>query len=317
MKVLIRATIVLIIVFCVYNVWVLIGVPKRTNIIFNTTISEDANISFGSDIGKGNILGIQPYLTALNYANIPTFKESIRAYLVEAKKNNLINAKTVVVLPEHIGSFLLAYEEKESVYQKLTLEEAMKAIITANLFKFGVTYFSAPTGIEKATYAVLALKADQTAKIYWEVFSELAKEFNVTIAAGSIVLPNATRTETGIINIKNGTLFNTAAIFNPDGKITIELDKVLFPVEYLSGGFMKSFGASVRVFSISEAKSGWSNYTPNSALADSTIRNGMAIGLAGKIWDKKQDGRLLLIQNGISTILPASTKGRLINCWIN
>ena len=43
----------------------------------------------------------------------------------------------------------------------------------------------------------------------------------------------------------------------------------------------------------------------------------MAISLAGNLWDKKQDGRILIIHNGMPTILPASTTGRMINCWIN
>ena len=94
MKILSRVVVLLIITFCFYSIWVLIGVPSRTSILATTTISKDANINIGSDSGKGNILGIQPYLTAINYANIPTFKQSIRAYLVEAKNNNLINAKT-------------------------------------------------------------------------------------------------------------------------------------------------------------------------------------------------------------------------------
>ncbi len=316
MKVLIRSIILLIIIFCIYSVWVLIGVPKRTMRLTTTTISTNANITIGTNLGKGNILGIQPFLTAINYANIPTFKESIRAYLVEAKNNNLLNSKTVVLLPEHIGSFLFAYEEKESVYQKPTLEEAMKAIIFANIFKFGITYLSAPAETNKAKYGALAFKAAQTAKIYWEVFGELAKEFNVTIAAGSIILPDASHSPTGTINIKNGSLFITAAIFNIDGKINDELDKTLFPVDYLSG-FMKSFETSVRVYTINEATSGWSYYTANSTSIYPPIHSGMAVSLAGQLWDKKQDGRTLIIQNGISTIIPPSSTGRIINLWVN
>ncbi len=316
MKMLSRIIFILVIIFCVYSIWVLIDVPKRSKILSTTKISKDANINLGSDSGKGNILGIQPYLTAINYTNIPTFKESIRAYLVEAKNNNFINSKTVVVLPDNIGSFLFAYEEKESVYKKSTLEEAFKAIVYANVFKYGFTYFSAPTGTDKAKYAALALKANQSAKIYWEVFGELAKEFNVTIAAGSIVLPEAILTSTGIITVKNGILFNTAAIFNNEGKIKNELDRSLFPIEYLSG-FMKSFDSSFRVFNKDETTAGWRYYTLNSKSPDTLIHNGMAISLAGQLWDKKQDGRTLIIQNGVSSVIPASNTGRIINLWVN
>lgn len=316
MKILSRVVVLLVIVFCFYSIWVLIGVPERTAVLTTSSIAKDVNINIGSDLNKGNILGIQPYLTAINYANIPTFKQTIRAYLAEAKNKNLINAKTVVVLPEHIGSFLFAYEEKQLVYDKPTLEEAMKAIVSANVIKYGFTYFSSPAGNDKAKYAALALKADQSAKIYWEIFAELAKEFNVIIAAGSIVLPDATRTSTGTITVKNGILYNTAAIFNNDGKITNELDRALFPIEYLSG-FTKSFESSARIYNKDEATSGWHNYNPNSKLVDTLIHNGMALSLAGQLWDKKQDGRALIIQNGVTTIIPAATNGRIINLWVN
>ena len=102
---------------------------------------------------------------------------------------DLLNEKTVVVFPEYIGTWLVAYEQKESLYQEPNIEAAMKALVMTNIFKFTAEWLTAPDVKDKTKYAALAMKGKQAGLIYQEVFSALAQEFKVTIAAGSIVLP--------------------------------------------------------------------------------------------------------------------------------
>ena len=213
-----------------YNLWIVAGVPDRNTLLVKTTVSANSLMNYGTDSGKGNILGIQPYLTALHYGNIPTFKESIRAYLLEAKKQNLLNNKTVVVLPEYIGSWIVAYEQKESLYREPTIEAAMKGMVLTNIFKYGFEYLAAPAVEDKARYAAFAMKAKQAVIIYQDLFAELAREFQVTIAAGTIVLPDPSVSATGKLQIKRGPLYNTAVVFNPNGTIASPLIKKIFPV---------------------------------------------------------------------------------------
>lgn len=67
-----------------------------------------------------------------------------------------------------------------------------------NLFKFGVAYFTAPSGTKaKDKYAAFAMKAKPIAQTYDEIFIELAREFKVTIVVGSIVLPEHSLDEDG------------------------------------------------------------------------------------------------------------------------
>ena len=315
MKLVIRLFIVLAVLFGAYNVWILIGVPNRNSQFVKTTVTSDAIISIGTDAGNGNILGIQPLLTAANYANIPTFKESLRAYLLEAKKKQLLNEKTVVLFPEQIGSLLIAYEEKEKIYTAPTMEEAMQYIVRTNILKYIIEFFSSETP-NKAIKAAIAMKSKQAGKIYWEVFGDLAREFNVTIAAGSILLPNATRTTEGILKVTKGELFNTAAIFNKDGKVDTLLEKTIFPIEQLTG-MMNNFESSVHVFEKSPQSIGWKSFNVKNPSANSSIHYGMNLSIAGQFWDKKGDGRALVINNDTSTVIPAASTGRIINLWTN
>ncbi len=315
MKIVIRLFIAFVIFFAIYNVWILMDVPNRNSVFVKTTVAKESIITIGTDAGNGNILGIQPQLTAANYANIPTFKETIRAYLVEAKSKQLINPKTVVLLPEQIGSLLIAYEEKEKVYSVSTMEEAMQSIVRTNLFKFIVEFFSAETP-NTSMKAAIAMKSKQAGKIYWEVFGELAKEFDVTIAAGSILLPNATRTAEGTLKINKGSLFNTAAIFNRDGKVDTLLQKTEFPIEQLSG-LMSQFETSIHVFEKSNQSKGWKLFDIKSPTTNTAIHYGMNLSIAGQFWDKKGDGRVLVINNDSASVIPAASTGRMINLWTN
>ncbi len=315
MKIVIRLFIAFVIFFAIYNVWILMDVPNRNTVFVKTTVAKESIITIGTDAGNGNILGIQPQLTAANYANIPTFKESIRAYLVEAKSKQLIGPKTVVLLPEQIGSLLIAYEEKEKVYTASTMEEAMQAIVRTNLFKFIIEFFSSDTP-NKSMKAAIAMKSKQSGKIYWEVFGDLAKEFNVTIAAGSIILPNPNRTAEGTLKVNKGNLFNTAAIFNRDGKVDTLLQKTEFPIEQLEG-LMSRFETSIQVFQKSNQSMGWKLFDIKSPTANSSIHYGMNLSIAGQFWDKKGDGRALVINNDSVSVIPAATTGRIINLWTN
>lgn len=231
MKLFLRIFLVLLLGTLLYNIWILAGVPKQHIIVTRGSVPANAIVHFGADSGKGNIVGIQPQLTALNYANIPTFKESIKIYLLEAQKKNLLNEKTVVVFPEYIGTWLVAYEQKESLYQEPSIEAAMKALIMTNIVKFTTEWLTAPDVQDKTKYAALAMKGKQAGLIYQEVFSSLAQEFKVTIAAGSIVLPEPSVSDDGKLVIKKGPLYNTAVVFNPDGKIASPLVKKIYPVQ--------------------------------------------------------------------------------------
>lgn len=103
--------------------------------------------SDGDSTEKGNILGVQAFMTPIDYASEANFRQKIEFYLIEAKKNKwLISERTIVVFPEYIGTFLVAANEKESLYQAKTLEVGLQMMVLGNIGKFAKTFISANTG---------------------------------------------------------------------------------------------------------------------------------------------------------------------------
>jgi hypothetical protein len=66
-------------------------------------------------------------------------------------------------------------------------------------------------------------------RIYQSVFSRLAQEYAVTLAAGSILLPMPF-VENGQVCAGKGALYNTCAVFHPDGTAHARLVKKAFPI---------------------------------------------------------------------------------------
>ncbi len=293
MKFFISGIITLIVFIGIYNIWVVMGVPPTDDMLIKIEVDSSTIQAIGKDSGRGNILCIQPYMTAINYANEPSFRESVRPYLVAASSLKMLNPKTLVVLPENIGNFLVAYEEKESLYKKNTVEEAVQAIIMGNIFKFSFAYLNAPSVGDKKEYALFQMKAKQIVEVYNRVFSNLAKEFKVSIAAGSIVLPNPSIASDGSIKLNKGELYHVSAIFNPDGKIVTPLEKKIFELENDA-----NFGFSAANNPI--------NIGGNSSLS---------VGFSGLIWNKKGSGEIVVNSLQTKTVLPPSKLGRMVNIW--
>lgn len=255
MKFLVRFLGISMIIVALYNLWVVIDVPPTYKVLATSAVEANSIVSAGTDSGKGNIVGIQPALKPIHYANKVTLRDNLRSYMQAARARGLITPKTVVVFPEYIGSWLVAMEQKTSVYEKTNLTDAMTAVITANLFKFAVAYTTAPKGVkEKDKYAAFAMKARQMSETYDEIFSELSAEFKVTIVAGSIVLPEPSINEMGHLKIERGQLYNTSVVYNPEGKIQGPLVKKIFPINDEAGFTASGDPSQVPVFTTPSGK---------------------------------------------------------------
>jgi len=185
---------------------------------------------FGKNNGKGNVIALSPYLHTYDFSSQEAFYNMLQYYFSFARRRKLLDDSTVVVLPEYIGTWLVVANEKRSVYADTSLEEGMKTLVFSNIVKFGSAYCKA-TAKDKAKEAVFRMKADKMADIYQKIFSRLAKEFHVTIVAGSIVLPNPSA-ENGKLKIdQSGKLYNVTAVFDVNGNILSPLTKKHFPIE--------------------------------------------------------------------------------------
>jgi len=169
----------------------------------------------GTPADRGNLLGIQPELFPTDYQSPERLHRKLAAYLQKARDQGLLNEKTIVVLPEHVGTWLMVSGEKDELYQATTLKEAMNWLAVSNPLKFVRALISAK-GQKRLDDAHLRMKAKGMAKDYQALFGGLAKEFHVTLVAGSIVLPEPSIID-GTLKIGRGALYNSSVVFGRDG----------------------------------------------------------------------------------------------------
>ena len=74
-------------------------------------------VNEGQPADRGNLLGIQPELFPGDYQSLERLHLKLAAYLQTARDQGLLNEKTIVVLPEHIGTWLMLSGEKNELYQ--------------------------------------------------------------------------------------------------------------------------------------------------------------------------------------------------------
>ena len=169
----------------------------------------------GSDRGRGNLLGIEPYMIPQDYVSRDSFFDRLNGYMLAARRENWLNEKTIVVFPEYTGSWLVLAGEREKIFQAVTLSAAERTMILGNPLRF-VGHWLTAREKGRAQAAFFRMKAPQMVEIYQDVFSQLARAYAVTIVAGSIVLP-ALQISGGQLILTEGPLYNTSVVFQPDG----------------------------------------------------------------------------------------------------
>lgn len=231
--------IIIIILLVVYNIWSNSG---RAFSIPETHVGMLVVNQHRDSLRKGNFLAIQPFMEPKDYQNKNAFAGKLEYYLLEAKSRHWLHKNTIVVLPEYIGTWLVAAEEKNTVYNSTSIEKAMKIMVKSNIFSYITAYFSAQAK-DKIRDAVFRMKAPKMAKIYGNVLSKLAKKYHLTIVGGSIVLPNP-KVENNQIIPQTGNLYNVSFLFHPDGKIDPKITIKVYPTKeeqnFLAGGKMEN-----------------------------------------------------------------------------
>ncbi len=239
---------------------ILISIILLTSIIIAYNIWSNAGRTYGTPetrVGRlvvnqhfdtlktGNFLAVQAYMVPKDYQTLESFSRKLEYYLLEAKSRHWLHENTILVLPEYIGTWLVAAGEKRSVYEYDNIQDAMTTIVKSNLFSFIRAYLSA-TAKDKLRDAVFRMKANKMANIYEKALSALAKKYNITIVGGSIVLPNP-RIEHNHIVTGKGNLYNVSFLFYPDGSIAPKPVIKVFPTkeeqDFLSAGKIEELPA--------------------------------------------------------------------------
>ena len=177
---------------------------------------------------RGNLLGIQPELFPQDYQSPAHLRHKLATYLQQARDQGVLNEKTVAVLPEHIGTWLVASDEKNALYHAQSLNEAMAWLAASNPVALVQALFAAQ-GEERLSDALFRMKAAQMARDYQAVFGGLAKEFEITLVAGSIVLPAPEVIGEQLI-AGDGPLFNVSQVFARDGRPLGQPQRKVYPI---------------------------------------------------------------------------------------
>lgn len=190
-------------------------------------------LNVGTPSERGNLLGIQPELFNGDYQSAERLRLKLAAYLQKAREANLLGPRTVVVFPEHIGTWLIAAGEKPEVYSATNLNDAMRWMAISNPLKVARGWLSAK-GQDRLADALFRMKAVDMAHDYQSIFGSLAREFGVTLVAGSIVLPNPW-IEDGVLRTGNGRLYNVSLVFGADGQPIGAPQRKVFPIDSEKG----------------------------------------------------------------------------------
>ncbi|UZR95616.1 hypothetical protein [Chondrinema litorale] len=169
-----------------------------------------------ADNSKGNIVSIQPFMFTADYANLENFYNKIDSYFAKAQVEGFFNENTVVILPEHLGTGLIAENEKKSVLKASNISKACELAIWSNLINFIPEYLNAPDIPNKKQYALFSMKSDKMAHVFNFVFSSMANKYNVYVIPGSIIIRNP-NVKDGKLNSNKGDLFNISLLYKPDG----------------------------------------------------------------------------------------------------
>ncbi|MGV3664896.1 MAG: hydrolase, carbon-nitrogen family protein [Leptospira bouyouniensis] len=168
----------------------------------NKTWNEVSIQTNGTDRKYGNLVGIQLVLKPEDYVKEEWWKERIEETLIQGKKSGIFDRKTIVIFPEHLGSGLIFLNEKSKFLNSDSLSDALKT-----------------KGDNFTLNDLLLSKANIMADVYVRTFSSLAKDYNVHILGGTIVLPNPKIVKGNLVLDPTGPLYNVAIPFSADGKL--------------------------------------------------------------------------------------------------
>ncbi|MCW7491635.1 carbon-nitrogen hydrolase family protein [Leptospira sp. 2 VSF19] len=190
---------------------------------------------------RGSFVGMEPYLNQYSYATEDSFYLALHQYFQMAKENELLYVdRSIIVLPEYIGTWLVVTAEDQSIFATKTIQEAMEVLVKQNFGSFLWHYlFSSSYSSDTLKETLFRMKAWQMSDRYQSVFARLAREYRVSIVAGSIVLPHP-RVIEGKITPTDGPLENVSFYFHPDGRVDDKIVRKLFPItdekEFLKEG---------------------------------------------------------------------------------
>ena len=101
MRKLLLSTLALVVIaaLCGYGFWT----GQRPAGHYLSDLRIELALSEGVPANHGNLLGVEPQLYPSDYQNLQRLHRKLAAYLQQARSQGLINARTIVILPEPVS----------------------------------------------------------------------------------------------------------------------------------------------------------------------------------------------------------------------
>ncbi|MDP9941710.1 carbon-nitrogen hydrolase family protein [Ectopseudomonas alcaliphila] len=318
-------------------------IEQRPSSHYLSDLRSQVALDIGEPGPRGNLLGIQPELFAADYQSLARLRLKLAAYLDHARDLGMLNDHTVVVLPEHIGTWLLAVGEKEELYRAAERRQAMHWLAASNPLDFLGALFSAG-GDARLDDAMLRTKAKAMARDYQQLFGDLARDYQITLVAGSIVLPEP-RVARGRLEVGRGPLYNVSLVFdragNPQGQpqrhafragaLATEAPDALQVLDTPAGRLGVLLGGDIRQLSRvntpggealellampSDLDSQTDDPHLDEQLQSNGIRAGLKVHLRGRLWERSGQPQALVFDAGHSARGASERGAQLINLWL-
>lgn len=199
--------------------------------------------------GDFNIVLVQPWLTPADYIEHEALKQKLESYLSAAKEANWLNDRSIVVLPEHLGTWLIANDESPLISYMPTTTSALIWVVLRNFPSF-IKQMMEETAPDKVSASLFKLKHEQVAAYYDQLISDLARKYQVTIVAGSIALPTPS-VSSGRLTSESGPIYNSSVVYTPEGVIP-EMVKKVYPITSELGFTESESISNLSTFKVSE-----------------------------------------------------------------
>lgn len=231
----------------------------------------------GTVEARANLLIVRPELFPSDYRSPDHLRLKLAAILDRAHDNGLLNEHSVVALPDQIGTWLLLGGERSELYGARSLSEAQAWLLLDNPHRMAWTWLQSE-GFPGVGETLLRMKAEKMARDYQQLFGSLAREYRITLLAGSLLLPEP-RVENGRLLTGKGQLHNFAPVFGPDGNLLGNPQAQACPARV--AGRVDVQEVHVQNMKVLVSREGC---RPPSLVKSVGMQSGIALFLRGRLW---------------------------------
>ena len=172
-----------------------------------------------------DIFCVQPFMRADDYFTKEAFYHKIDRYFQSAKPQRTKDRPAIIVFPEDIATFLLLERQEDLLDGVHTMEEAFTAIgkkktwpLLGTMVQYGTT---------RSKQAFFAHGATRVWHIWHGTMSRLAHDYNMTVVAGSALIPESRWTyDTNSYMPRSAKIYNFSFTVNPKGHVFYHTKKV-------------------------------------------------------------------------------------------